>query len=195
MALPRQSLAALRSALMRDLGGGYATYLQEAGYAGGDAISLFNQSDVGIAWLRGGRIVRAMLDPDDALAGWKDDDGVHLGPAVPPGATKVFEVAAARDPKAVDELAGRLQQKGNPGLARTLRQQLMVAAPDYAISPPGDAHRLFVVEQNGLLRMKISPTTATALNFRCPCATAAPSAFDSAQTMAEPEAFSTLQPT
>lgn len=38
VALPRQSLAALRSALMRDLGGGYATYLQEAGYAGGDAV-------------------------------------------------------------------------------------------------------------------------------------------------------------
>ena len=38
VALPRQSLAALRSALMRDLGGGFATYLQEAGYAGGDAI-------------------------------------------------------------------------------------------------------------------------------------------------------------
>lgn len=37
LALPRQSLAALRTALMRDLGGGYATYLQEAGYAGGDA--------------------------------------------------------------------------------------------------------------------------------------------------------------
>src|SRR5512140_2926609 len=38
VALPRQSLAALRSALIRDLGGGYATYLQEAGYAGGDAV-------------------------------------------------------------------------------------------------------------------------------------------------------------
>jgi len=38
VALPRHSLAALRSALMRDLGGGYATYLQEAGYAGGDAM-------------------------------------------------------------------------------------------------------------------------------------------------------------
>jgi predicted hydrocarbon binding protein len=38
VALPRQSLAALRAALMRDLGGGYATYLQEAGYAGGEAI-------------------------------------------------------------------------------------------------------------------------------------------------------------
>lgn len=38
VALPRQSLAALRSALMRDLGGGFATYLQEAGYAGGEAI-------------------------------------------------------------------------------------------------------------------------------------------------------------
>lgn len=38
VALPRQSLAALRAALMRDLGGGFATYLQEAGYAGGDAI-------------------------------------------------------------------------------------------------------------------------------------------------------------
>ncbi|MCX5761720.1 MAG: hypothetical protein NTW72_09470 [Gemmatimonadetes bacterium] len=36
VALPRQSLAALRGALMRDLGGGFATYLQEAGYAGGD---------------------------------------------------------------------------------------------------------------------------------------------------------------
>jgi predicted hydrocarbon binding protein len=38
VALPRQSLAALRNALIRDLGGNYATYLQEAGYAGGEAI-------------------------------------------------------------------------------------------------------------------------------------------------------------
>ncbi len=38
VALPRQSLAALRAALIRDLGGGYATYLQEAGYAGGEAV-------------------------------------------------------------------------------------------------------------------------------------------------------------
>ncbi len=28
-----------------------------------------------------------------------------------------------------------------------------MAAPDYAISPPGDSSRLFVVEQNGLLRV------------------------------------------
>ena len=28
-----------------------------------------------------------------------------------------------------------------------------LAAPDYAISPPGDTSRLFVVEQNGLLRI------------------------------------------
>jgi glucose/arabinose dehydrogenase len=28
-----------------------------------------------------------------------------------------------------------------------------MAAPDYGISPPGDTHRLFVVEQNGLLRL------------------------------------------
>jgi len=28
-----------------------------------------------------------------------------------------------------------------------------LAAPDYAISPPGDTHRLFVVEQGGLLRI------------------------------------------
>jgi glucose/arabinose dehydrogenase len=28
-----------------------------------------------------------------------------------------------------------------------------MAAPDYGISPPGDTHRLFVVEQNGLLRI------------------------------------------
>ena len=28
-----------------------------------------------------------------------------------------------------------------------------LAAPDYGISPPGDTHRLFVVEQNGLLRV------------------------------------------
>lgn len=47
-------------------------------------------------------------------------------------AQKIFDVAVARDPKAVDDLAGRLTQKGNPGLARTLRQQLVEAAPDYA---------------------------------------------------------------
>ena len=28
-----------------------------------------------------------------------------------------------------------------------------MSAPDYAVSPPGDTHRLFVVEQNGLLRI------------------------------------------
>jgi len=28
-----------------------------------------------------------------------------------------------------------------------------MAAPDYAISPPGDTHRLFVLEQNGLMRI------------------------------------------
>jgi predicted hydrocarbon binding protein len=37
VALPRQSLAALRAALIRDMGGGFATYLQEAGYAGGES--------------------------------------------------------------------------------------------------------------------------------------------------------------
>jgi predicted hydrocarbon binding protein len=36
--LPRASLAALRSALVRDAGAGYATYLQEAGYAGGESV-------------------------------------------------------------------------------------------------------------------------------------------------------------
>ncbi|MBI1810080.1 MAG: hypothetical protein HYR75_09305 [Gemmatimonadetes bacterium] len=35
VAFPRLSLAALRSALLRDFGGNFAAYLQEAGYAGG----------------------------------------------------------------------------------------------------------------------------------------------------------------
>lgn len=38
LAFPRASLAALRAALVRDTGGGFATYLQEAGYAGGEAV-------------------------------------------------------------------------------------------------------------------------------------------------------------
>ena len=38
VALPRASLAALRAALIRDTGGAFATFLQEAGYAGGDAV-------------------------------------------------------------------------------------------------------------------------------------------------------------
>jgi predicted hydrocarbon binding protein len=38
VALPRASLGALRAALIRDTGGAFATFLQEAGYAGGDAI-------------------------------------------------------------------------------------------------------------------------------------------------------------
>jgi predicted hydrocarbon binding protein len=37
-AIPRASLRALRASLVRDLGGGFATVLQEAGYAGGDAV-------------------------------------------------------------------------------------------------------------------------------------------------------------
>ena len=38
VALTRASLAALRAALMRDAGAAAAAYLQEAGYAGGDAM-------------------------------------------------------------------------------------------------------------------------------------------------------------
>jgi predicted hydrocarbon binding protein len=38
VAFPRASLGALRAALIRDTGGAYATFLQEAGYAGGDAV-------------------------------------------------------------------------------------------------------------------------------------------------------------
>jgi predicted hydrocarbon binding protein len=37
-AIPRASLRTLRASLVRDLGGGFATVLQEAGYAGGDAV-------------------------------------------------------------------------------------------------------------------------------------------------------------
>ena len=48
VALPRASLAALRAALMRDAGPAAATYLQEAGYAGGDVLfASFGE------WLRG----------------------------------------------------------------------------------------------------------------------------------------------
>lgn len=36
--MPRASIAALRTALLRDTGAGFATYLQEAGYAGGETI-------------------------------------------------------------------------------------------------------------------------------------------------------------
>ncbi|HEY2849154.1 MAG TPA: V4R domain-containing protein [Gemmatimonadaceae bacterium] len=38
VAFPRASLGALRAALIRDTGGSFATFLQEAGYAGGDAV-------------------------------------------------------------------------------------------------------------------------------------------------------------
>jgi predicted hydrocarbon binding protein len=54
VALTRASLAALRAALMRDAGAAAATYLQEAGYAGGDALfGSFSQ------WLR----ARGQPDP------------------------------------------------------------------------------------------------------------------------------------
>jgi predicted hydrocarbon binding protein len=54
VALTRATLAALRAALMRDGGPSAATYLQEAGYAGGDALfGSFTQ------WLRG----RGQPDP------------------------------------------------------------------------------------------------------------------------------------
>ena len=38
LAFPRASLGALRAALIRDTGGAFATFLQEAGYAGGDSV-------------------------------------------------------------------------------------------------------------------------------------------------------------
>jgi glucose/arabinose dehydrogenase len=45
-----------------------------------------------------------------------------------------------------------------------------LAAPDYGISPPGDTHRLFVVEQNGLLRViqdgTLLPTPALDIQTR-----------------------------
>jgi hypothetical protein len=45
-----------------------------------------------------------------------------------------------------------------------------LAAPDYGISPPGDSHRLFVVEQNGLLRViqdgALLPTPALDIQSR-----------------------------
>ncbi len=47
VALTRASLAALRSALVRDAGPSAATYLQEAGYAGGEAVFASFR-----AWLR-----------------------------------------------------------------------------------------------------------------------------------------------
>lgn len=37
-AMPRASLTALRASLVRDLGNGFATVLQEAGYAGGESV-------------------------------------------------------------------------------------------------------------------------------------------------------------
>ncbi len=37
-AIPRASLTALRTSLVRDLGNGFATVLQEAGYAGGESV-------------------------------------------------------------------------------------------------------------------------------------------------------------
>ncbi|HSU55070.1 MAG TPA: Ig-like domain-containing protein, partial [Candidatus Dormibacteraeota bacterium] len=45
-----------------------------------------------------------------------------------------------------------------------------LAAPDYAISPPGDTHRLFVLEQNGLIRViqdgALLPTPALDIQTR-----------------------------
>jgi predicted hydrocarbon binding protein len=38
VAFPRASFSALRGALVRDTGAGYASYLQEAGYAGGETV-------------------------------------------------------------------------------------------------------------------------------------------------------------
>src|SRR5881394_2070431 len=43
-------------------------------------------------------------------------------------------------------------QRGNIAIGLTPVATGM-SAPDYAISPPGDTHRLFVLEQNGLVRI------------------------------------------
>lgn len=46
-----------------------------------------------------------------------------------------------------------------------------MAAPDYGVSPPGDTHRLFVLEQNGLMRIiqdgVLLPTPAFDLRVLC----------------------------
>ena len=87
VALTRASLATLRAALMRDAGPGAATYLQEAGYAGGDAMfGSFSE------WLRGrGHEDPAELDLPDfesaaaeyfRAAGWGSLAIASLGVAV-----------------------------------------------------------------------------------------------------------------
>jgi glucose/arabinose dehydrogenase len=60
-------------------------------------------------------------------------------------------------------------QKGN--VAVTLKPVTVgMSAPDYGISPPGDTNRLFIVEQNGLLRIlqngSLLPTAALDLQSR-----------------------------
>lgn len=86
LALPRASLSALRAALIRDTGGGYAGYLQEAGYAGGEAIFAAFRS-----WLteRGEDVEALDLDAFQArgteffrAAGWGSLSIVPIGDVV-----------------------------------------------------------------------------------------------------------------
>lgn len=76
--------------------------------------------------------------------------GVHVLTAV---ASDNFGLTATSAPVSVT-LAGYLPPITNGTIAILLQPVATnLAAPDYAISPPGDATRLFVVEQNGLLRV------------------------------------------
>lgn len=63
---------------------------------------------VGMGRANGGKLIRAMLDPDDALAGWRDDEGLHLGPAAPEGVTPIFSSRGGQplvlDPAAISAL-------------------------------------------------------------------------------------------
>ncbi len=78
------------------------------------------------------------------------DPGVHTLTAV---ATDNLGTTGTSAPVVVT-MARYLPQLTNGNIALLLQPiATNLAAPLYAISPPGDTHRLFVVEQNGLLRI------------------------------------------
>src|SRR4051812_43842236 len=55
---------------------------------------------------------------------------------------------------AAPALADHILPAIQPGISISLQPVATgMSAPDYGISPPGDTSRLFVVEQNGLLRI------------------------------------------
>jgi len=127
----------------------------------GDVI-LEEESSVWYGAVLRGDINRIVIGPrsniqDNAVVHVDTDYPTSMGELVTVGHTAIVH-ACKIDNEVLVGMGATILDDVEVGANCTIAVQLVpvatgMSAPDYAISPPGDVSRLFVVEQNGLLRV------------------------------------------